>query len=186
MATHPSRWLRPRNHWRVRGLLARNPVALAGDNPAPPARAVRVFTVGGTRGRTNPGVCAPHPLGRRDRAPPGRVGRARTLGPRSRSRPAHGSGNENGRERSSSSGAPAVEASGVSRPARLYDLRATFASNALAAGVTPFELGENHGDLDANVGTSLRDPYRRGGRGDRRPSRRPSNALVEERGEARF
>ena len=31
--------------------------------------------------------------------------------------------------------APAVEASGVARPARLYDLRSTFASNALAAGV---------------------------------------------------
>jgi hypothetical protein len=30
----------------------------------------------------------------------------------------------------------------VRRPARLYDLRATFASNALAAGVTPFELAK--------------------------------------------
>jgi integrase len=36
--------------------------------------------------------------------------------------------------------APAVEASGISTPARLYDLRSTFASNALAAGVTVFEL----------------------------------------------
>lgn len=35
---------------------------------------------------------------------------------------------------------PAVEASGVERPARLYDLRSTFASTALAAGVAPFEL----------------------------------------------
>jgi integrase len=34
----------------------------------------------------------------------------------------------------------AIEASGVERPARLYDLRSTFASNALAAGVTVFEL----------------------------------------------
>jgi hypothetical protein len=33
-----------------------------------------------------------------------------------------------------------VKASGVERPARLYDLRSTFASNALAAGVTVFEL----------------------------------------------
>jgi integrase len=29
---------------------------------------------------------------------------------------------------------PAVKASGVERPARIYDLRSTFASNALAAG----------------------------------------------------
>jgi integrase len=36
--------------------------------------------------------------------------------------------------------APAVEASGVRRPARIYDLRSTFASNALAAGVGVFEL----------------------------------------------
>ena len=36
--------------------------------------------------------------------------------------------------------APAVEASGVAIPARLYDLRSTFASNALAAGVDVFEL----------------------------------------------
>jgi integrase len=36
--------------------------------------------------------------------------------------------------------APAVEASGVRRPARPYDLRSTFASNALAAGVSVFEL----------------------------------------------
>jgi hypothetical protein len=28
----------------------------------------------------------------------------------------------------------------VARPARIYDLRSTFASNALAAGVTVFEL----------------------------------------------
>jgi integrase len=35
--------------------------------------------------------------------------------------------------------APAIEASGVPRPARIYDLRSTFASNALAAGVSVFE-----------------------------------------------
>jgi integrase len=45
--------------------------------------------------------------------------------------------------------APAVEASGVARPARVYDLRSTFASNALAAGVTPFELAKI-------MGTSVR------------------------------
>ena len=36
--------------------------------------------------------------------------------------------------------APAIEASGVATPARIYDLRSTFASNALAAGVDVFEL----------------------------------------------
>jgi integrase len=35
---------------------------------------------------------------------------------------------------------PAISASGVAKPARIYDLRSTFASNALAAGVTVFEL----------------------------------------------
>ena len=35
---------------------------------------------------------------------------------------------------------PAIEASGVRRPARIYDLRSTFASNALAAGAPIFEL----------------------------------------------
>ncbi|MGH3006527.1 MAG: tyrosine-type recombinase/integrase [Gaiellaceae bacterium] len=45
--------------------------------------------------------------------------------------------------------APAVEASGVASPARIYDLRSTFASNALAAGVTVFELARI-------MGTSVR------------------------------
>lgn len=36
--------------------------------------------------------------------------------------------------------APAISSSGVAKPARIYDLRSTFASNALAAGVTVFEL----------------------------------------------
>jgi integrase len=44
---------------------------------------------------------------------------------------------------------PALEASGVARPARIYDLRSTFASNALAAGVTVFELARV-------MGTSVR------------------------------
>jgi integrase len=35
---------------------------------------------------------------------------------------------------------PAIDASGVPRPARIYDLRSTFASNALAAGISVFEL----------------------------------------------
>lgn len=45
--------------------------------------------------------------------------------------------------------AAAVEASGVAIPARFYDLRSTFASNALAAGVTVFELARV-------MGTSVR------------------------------
>ena len=36
--------------------------------------------------------------------------------------------------------APAIQAAGVRKPARIYDLRCTFASNALAAGVSAFEL----------------------------------------------
>lgn len=45
--------------------------------------------------------------------------------------------------------APAIEASGVRKPARIYDLRSTFASDALAAGVSAFELARI-------MGTSVR------------------------------
>lgn len=45
--------------------------------------------------------------------------------------------------------APAVDASGIAKPARVYDLRSTFASRALAAGVAPFELARL-------MGTSVR------------------------------
>jgi integrase len=44
---------------------------------------------------------------------------------------------------------PAIEASGIRRPARIYDLRSTFASDALAAGVSVFELARV-------MGTSVR------------------------------
>lgn len=44
---------------------------------------------------------------------------------------------------------PAIEASGVRMPARIYDLRSTFASDALAAGVSVFELARV-------MGTSVR------------------------------
>jgi hypothetical protein len=37
---------------------------------------------------------------------------------------------------------PAVEAAGVEKPARLYDLRSTFISNALASGLTVFETAK--------------------------------------------
>jgi hypothetical protein len=46
---------------------------------------------------------------------------------------------------------PAVEASGVQTPARIYDLRSTFASNALAAGVTVFELAKVMGTSVAMI-----------------------------------
>jgi integrase len=45
--------------------------------------------------------------------------------------------------------APAVEASGIATPARPYDCRSTFASDALAAGVSVFELARI-------MGTSVR------------------------------
>ena len=35
---------------------------------------------------------------------------------------------------------PAVDAARIQKPARIYDLRSTFVSNALAAGITMFEL----------------------------------------------
>ena len=44
---------------------------------------------------------------------------------------------------------PAIEASGVREAARIYDLRATFASNAIRAGVPIFELAKI-------MGTSVR------------------------------
>lgn len=47
--------------------------------------------------------------------------------------------------------APAVESSGIARPARIYDLRSTFASNALAAGVTVFELARVMGTSVAMI-----------------------------------
>jgi len=37
---------------------------------------------------------------------------------------------------------PAIDASGVEKPARIDDLRSTFASDALAAGMTVFELAK--------------------------------------------
>lgn len=44
---------------------------------------------------------------------------------------------------------PAIEASGVKTPARIYDLRSTFASNALGVGVSVFQLART-------MGTSVR------------------------------
>jgi hypothetical protein len=54
---------------------------------------------------------------------------------------------------------PAIGASGVRTPARIYDLRSTFASNALAAGVSVFELarlmGTSVGMIERHYGTLL-------------------------------
>lgn len=46
---------------------------------------------------------------------------------------------------------PAIEASGIRKPARIYDLRSTFASNALAAGVSVFELARIMGTSVAMI-----------------------------------
>jgi integrase len=55
--------------------------------------------------------------------------------------------------------APAIEASGTARPARVYDLRSTFASRALAAGVSAFELARVMGTsvhmIERHYGTLL-------------------------------
>jgi len=55
--------------------------------------------------------------------------------------------------------APAIEASGARKPARIYDLRSTFASNALAAGVSAFELARVMGTsvqmIERHYGTLL-------------------------------
>lgn len=54
---------------------------------------------------------------------------------------------------------PAIEASGVRTPARIYDLRSTFASNMIAAGVSVFELARTMGTsiemIDRHYGTLL-------------------------------
>jgi integrase len=54
---------------------------------------------------------------------------------------------------------PAIEASGVRTPARIYDLRSTFASNALAAGISVFELARIMGSsvemIERHYGTLL-------------------------------
>jgi integrase len=55
--------------------------------------------------------------------------------------------------------APAIEAAGIARPARIYDLRSTFASDALAAGVSAFELARIMGTsvrmIERHYGTLL-------------------------------
>jgi hypothetical protein len=54
---------------------------------------------------------------------------------------------------------PAAKGSGVAEPARIYDLRSTFASNALHGGLTPFEpakvMGTNVRMLERHYGTLI-------------------------------
>lgn len=54
---------------------------------------------------------------------------------------------------------PAIEAGAVERPARIYDLRSTFASNALAGGISAFELAKVMGTsikmIERHYGTLL-------------------------------
>ena len=46
---------------------------------------------------------------------------------------------------------PAIEAAAIRKPARIYDLRSTFASNSLAAGVSVFELARVMGTSVAMI-----------------------------------
>jgi integrase len=54
---------------------------------------------------------------------------------------------------------PAIESAGIAKPARMYDLRSTFASNALAAGLTVYELarimGTSVGMIETHYGALL-------------------------------
>ncbi len=54
---------------------------------------------------------------------------------------------------------PAVEASSITTPARIYDLRSTFASNALAASVSLYEVAQVMGTsvrmIERHYGTLL-------------------------------
>lgn len=55
--------------------------------------------------------------------------------------------------------APAIEAAGIHKPARIYDMRSTFASRAIAAGVPVFELAKIMGTsvrmIERHYGTLL-------------------------------
>lgn len=58
---------------------------------------------------------------------------------------------------------PAVESAGIAKPARVYDLRSTFASNALAAGIKVYELARIMGTsvamIEAHCGALLDTAY---------------------------
>lgn len=173
------------------GYLTRNPARLAGANPAPPPRTVRVYTPVELKAITEElerkaaaaiGFAAATGLRpaewahleRRDVDKAGRVVTVRgTKTLRSRREvpltvaaiasldllPARIDSPyvfasvrggpfdvENFRKRE---WAPTIDAAGIAKPARLYDLRSTFASNALALGLTVYELARV-------MGTSVR------------------------------
>jgi integrase len=185
------------------GHIGQNPATLAGANPAPPSRTVRVYTVAevdaleqelgerygpivpfaaatGLRpqewaalergdvdrdrrvvairrvisngeirsGAKTTGSVREVPLTRRaldalDRVPPRLDTRVLFPNAAGRNINLHNFGRREWR--------PAVEASGIATPARIYDLRSTFASNALAANVTPFELAKVMGTSVAMI-----------------------------------
>jgi integrase len=108
-------------------------------------RARRVLTVRGTK---TTGSCREVPLSGRARASAGRA-RSSTGPPLLFQAPDGGTLNLNNFRRRV--WAPAVEAAGIAKPARIYDLRSTFASNALAAGVTVFELAKVMGTSVAMI-----------------------------------
>jgi integrase len=55
--------------------------------------------------------------------------------------------------------APAIDSAGIAKPARIYDLRSTFISNALANGLTVFETARVAGTsvkmIEAHYGTLI-------------------------------
>ena len=170
------------------GYLTRNPAKLAGPNPMPPPREIRVYTpdeikaiaeelgtveAAAVRFAAATGLRPAEwaSIERRDvdkarrvstcgaRRRSARGARCRSRAPRSTrsSRCRLGSTAATCSRRRGSAGlgepgpfdvanfrrrvwGPAVDAAGIATPARLYDLRSTFASNALAAGITMFEL----------------------------------------------
>ena len=75
---------------------------------------------------------------------------------------------------------PAIEASGVQKPARIYDLRSTFASDALAAGVSVFELarimGTSMAMIERHYGTLIEALARHCAQA--RPVRRRTSGVV--------
>jgi hypothetical protein len=62
------------------------------------------------------------------------------------------------------------------RLARIYDLRSTFASNALAAGITVYELARIMGTSVLMIEAHLRRPARHRARNDPYSARRRSDA----------
>jgi integrase len=66
---------------------------------------------------------------------------------------------------------PAIEAAGIRKPARIYDLRSTFATEALAAGVGIHALARIVGTSVEMIERPLRDAARWCAGVDREPPR---------------